>query len=109
MMELKILQTIGFEEKEAKIYLALLRLGSSPASKIANELGFDRTTVYYMMMRMLEKGFVSFLTTGNVKYFSALEPKQLNKLLKQREDLFLTIVPKLEKMQTKEEKELIVE
>ncbi len=108
-MELKTLKEIGLEEKEAKIYLELLKKGSSPASKVANELGLDRTSTYYILLRMMDKGFISALNKGNVKYFSAIDPKKILSLLKEKEKQFSTIIPNLESLSKLDKGELRVE
>jgi HTH-type transcriptional regulator, sugar sensing transcriptional regulator len=91
-----ILQDIGFEEKEATIYKTLLMLGSSSASKIAQEIGYDRTTTYYVLLRMLEKGFVSEIVEHNVKTFTAIKPSDILLLLEEKQQRFRDEIPKLE-------------
>jgi len=43
----------GFEHKESKIYLTLLKLGNIPASRIAKETGLDRRTTYDVLERLI--------------------------------------------------------
>jgi predicted transcriptional regulator len=104
-----ILNLIGLDGKQSEIYLKLLSFGSSPASKIATELGYDRTTTYYILMQMLEKGFVSQTIRGRVKHFTAVEPKQIQSLLKEREQMFSEVLPNLMKLTEGQDKGLSVE
>ncbi len=106
-MNEKILQEIGFEKNESKIYLLLLKLGPSPASKVGSELGLDRTTSYYTLIRMLEKGFVTQIIAKNTKTFGATAPKHLLALIEERKARFADIVPELHKLQTTTEPFLV--
>jgi sugar-specific transcriptional regulator TrmB len=108
-MEVNLLKKIGFEDKEANIYVRLLKSQDNSASSIAKDVGYDRTTTYYILLRMLEKGYVSQITKNNVKYFKATNPKQILGLLEEKQSLFKTILPKLEKLQEKHSESIIVE
>lgn len=108
-MDTNALQTIGFEEKEARIYLELLKLGTSPASKIASQLEEDRTTIYYGLIKMVEKGYVSETILSNVKNFTATPPAQIQALLEERTQLFKTQLPLLQKLMSEPTPELTVE
>ena len=56
------LSGIGFSPSEIKIYLHLLRTGSSYANKISSETKINRTNVYEALDRLISKGVVSFIT-----------------------------------------------
>jgi sugar-specific transcriptional regulator TrmB len=49
------LQNYGFSDKEAKVYLMALELGSSPASTIARQTGIKRVTVYSILKDLKNK------------------------------------------------------
>ena len=85
----------GFESKESKIYIALLKLGDVPASRIAKETGLDRRTTYDVLARSIDKGFVSYFLKNNVKYFSATSPKNLLEELKSKEEKLTKLLPDL--------------
>lgn len=90
------LKRIGIPFNEAKIYLALLKLGSSKAGKISKETQLNRTTTYDALKRLLDKGFVSYVVEANVKWFEAVPPKRLIEFLKEREDDLQKVIPKLD-------------
>lgn len=73
----KILENIGLTEKEAKIYLSTLELGSNPVSKIATKAKLNRVTTYDILEKLTKKGLISSFTRAKVKYFTALEPEKL--------------------------------
>ena len=72
-----LLEQLNFSEKEARIYLALLELGSAKAYDIAKKTRLNRTTVYDIFEILLQKGLISKYKKGASTFFNALEPKQL--------------------------------
>jgi len=73
----ELLEQLNFSEKEAKVYLALLELGSAKAHDIAKKTSLNRTTVYDIFDLLLQKGLISKYKKGASTFFNALEPKQL--------------------------------
>ncbi len=102
MMEISEMQTslesIGLSANEAAIYLALAKQGSSKAGKISKFTQLNRTTVYDVLKSLLDKGFVSYIVKGKVKYFEAVNPKQFKELLNQMHDEINKILPSLVKI-----------
>lgn len=71
----KILQNIGLTDKESKIYLAALELGTAPASHIAKKSGLNRVTTYDTIDRLLQKGFITKHKRKGMLHFSATDPE----------------------------------
>lgn len=71
------LEKIGFSQKEIKVYLASLQIGSQPASIIAHKAGLNRSTTYVVLGSLLKKGLVSQFIKADVRYFSAVNPDRL--------------------------------
>lgn len=80
-MLINILEQIGINEKEAKVYLACLRLGPSPVRRIAEETGVNRGTCYDLLRALMKKGLVSYYHQDKHKYFVAEDPKNLEELV----------------------------
>jgi len=78
------LQTYGFSDKEAKIYLVALELWSAPASTIARQTGIKRVTVYTILKDLKSKWIVNTLERKDITYFSVVSPKILLDLLEQK-------------------------
>ncbi len=89
------LQEIGMTEKEAEVYLALLRLGSSSASAIIQKTGLHRAVVYDLLERLIEKGLASYATVGRKKFFEAANPNRLIEILKEKEQKIQNVLPSL--------------
>ena len=71
-MDIKALENLGLSNVEAKVYLALLEVGSVVANKIAEQSGIHRRTVYDALETLIEKGLVSFVIEANKKYYYQL-------------------------------------
>src|SRR3989338_1272915 len=93
------LQKLGLEEQEVKTYLALLDLGESTATKLAERTGLGRVHMYQIVNRLIERGLASYIVKNNVKYFSASDPELLLKDLQQKEHDFQQILPELKARQ----------
>ena len=97
---------IGLTEGEAKVYLALIGLGSSKVGPIVKDSGVAYSNVYDVLQRLMEKGLVTFIIKEKTKYFQAANPSNLldyldkreDEILKQRETLKQAL-PEIEKLQ----------
>ncbi len=99
-METSIIKEIGLTEKEANIYLTLIKLGSSSASEIIRETGFHRAIIYDNLDRLLEKGLVSFINKGRKKFFEAVNPNRLLELEKEKQQKLKSIIKDLKELST---------
>lgn len=108
-MNIDLLKDIGLTDIEVKIYLVLLKEGSSLASEIAKKTGTHRRTIYDSIERLIEKGLVSYIKTNNRKYFEAVDPSRLSEILKEKEENIKSLIPELENLRliAKEKKETL--
>ena len=81
----KLLSTLGFSDKEIKIYLAALRLGMQPASVLAKHLKMNRVTAYVICKKLIEKGVANAVTRNNIQYFTVERPEALIKYAERQE------------------------
>ena len=105
LMETKILEEIGLEQEEAKIYLALLKLGPVSASDVSRETKIERTAVYRILEKLLDKGIANYFTENKVKRFNAVDPRKLLFQLEERYAEFEKMVPELERLSNWEKPE----
>lgn len=82
------LSKLGFSPSEIKVYLHLLRTGSSYANKISSETKINRTNVYEALYRLIAKGVISFITRNKVKWFEAKSPDSILSLVREKEEEF---------------------
>lgn len=72
-----ILKNIGLNESEAKVYIANLELGSSPAHILVKESGFSRPAAYQAIEALIKKGLISSVLKGKRSVYIAESPDRL--------------------------------
>lgn len=112
-MDISQLEKIGLKEKEARVYVALLKKGETLANGLAKETEILRSSIYDYLDILLEKGFASYVVKSGKKYFRAVDPRKILDNFeerKKREELALKeIVPKLTELQNVDKKGVSVE
>jgi len=71
------IEYLGFTEKEAKVYLALLSLGQASVYSIANRSGLKRPTTYVIIDDLIKKGAVSQVLRARKQQYKARSPEEL--------------------------------
>jgi len=84
-MESKQLTNFGLTDGEAKVYLALLKRGSSTVGPIVKESKIAYSNIYEVLERLVKKGLASFIKKEKTKYFQATEPYRLKEYLENKE------------------------
>lgn len=105
----KALSEIGLSEGEIKVYMALLKLGPSPASAIKEETRLHRTTIYDFVEKLLNKGLINYVVKNNTKHYKATHPEKLLDFVKEKEDHVKNVLPELIKLSEFQKEELKVE
>lgn len=95
---LEELKEYGFSEKEARVYLTVLELGSATANEIAEKTDLIRTTAYDILKLLREKGLVSTVNKNNVLTFEASDPSKLTEILEEKINRVNKIIPNLSKL-----------
>lgn len=112
-MDIAQLEKIGLKEKEAKIYITLLKEGPSLANYLAKKTNILRSSIYDYLDILLEKGFISYTIKSGKKYFQAINPNKVLESFKERRDIeekiFKQIVPELLKLENLSEKKTNVQ
>lgn len=97
-MEEKILLDVGLSGNEVKVYLALLKLGSSSVTEISKKSKVERTLVYGVLEKLIEKGLVSSVVKINIKYFEPADPEKILELIKEKEKSIVSVMPELKEI-----------
>ncbi len=71
------LQYLGYSEKESRVYLALLELGPSPVSIIAQFMRENRVTIYSVLKNLVKKGLILESQKNTIHIYSAINPEIL--------------------------------
>ena len=77
------LKKIGLNEKEIKVYLAVLKYGKTKPSDLAKITKLNRATVYNIAQSLVSRGIIAEDLSGKILYFSPLPPENLTKILDQ--------------------------
>jgi|SRR3989344_1004375 len=88
----EVLEKVGLSKNESKVYITLLKLGSSSAGIIAEKSRVYRTNVYEALNRLVEKSLVSYVFKGHQKFFQAEKPEKILDILREKEDSFKKIL-----------------
>jgi len=95
----EFLQEIGLSKNEAKIYQMLLEHGPSLVGEISLKTKVHRRNVYDSIEKLKEKGFASWTTKNNRKYFEAVNPKRVLDIFEEKKEKIRSIIPQLTKKQ----------
>lgn len=108
-LNLALLQSFDLDEKESLIYKTCLQHGYQTAAEVADNTGIKRPTVYVILDRMKEKGFIKEDASGSANQFGATSPRDVLKLLNHKKQTFQTqiaqweaYIPELEAIAKKE-------
>ncbi len=94
-----ILESLGIEPKEAKVYLSLLEQGEVTATILAKRTGLDRTLMYQLTNKLCEKGLAAYIIKNNVRYFKASSPETILEQFEQKRQNLQAIFPELKARQ----------
>lgn len=86
------LVNLGFSDKEASVYLALLELGPSTTTEISRRAKINRTTGYDILESLASDGLINILGETKIQKFVAENPDKVivfleNKIKKGEERL----------------------
>ena len=91
----QVLEKLGLSKNEIKVYLELNSQGSMKAGRIAKLTHMDRSSSYNALKLLLEKGLVSYVSIGKIKWFQAVSPNRLLEYVKEQEEDLKEIIPEL--------------
>jgi sugar-specific transcriptional regulator TrmB len=80
------LESAGLSDPEIQVYLALLSLGSQPASIVAKKAGLKRGHTYNVLALLIRRGIVQEFEKDSVRYFTCCRPAGLLSVLERRSE-----------------------
>jgi len=98
---IKIIESVGLRDKEAKVYLALLALGKGTATEIAKNAGLKRSIVYVILEDLIKRGLASQLPDKKINEYQPIDPSAI--LVQQKTSLqyFAEMLPLLQTLHNK--------
>lgn len=100
---ISLLKEYGLNENEIRIFLYLVGNKELTAYTIAKETKIHRSTCYDILERLVSKGFVSIINKEDKKYYCVNEISRVISQLKDKETILLSIMPKLQNLEQKQE------
>jgi len=89
----EILKNVGFKDKKARVYRALLELGMANAQEIAKKAEVERTSVYAILDSLEKEGLLSTTLKKKTEYFIPAAPNKLLELIKGKAELIEKYLP----------------
>jgi sugar-specific transcriptional regulator TrmB len=93
---------LGFNEKEARVYLAVMQLAKATAPQIAEFSKVNRATTYLYLRSLISRGLVSSYESVGRVFFVAENPERLIQLLdiraqeiSRQAEYFSTLLPEM--------------
>jgi HTH-type transcriptional regulator, sugar sensing transcriptional regulator len=93
----ELIEDIGLTEREAKTYLALIKLGKTTTGPLSRESSVPSSKIYFILSSLEDKGLANHIVQGKTKYFQGEEPKKILAIFKERERKVESLVKELEK------------
>ncbi|MDQ1283768.1 MAG: HTH-type transcriptional regulator, sugar sensing transcriptional regulator [Patescibacteria group bacterium] len=95
-MELfEALKHLGLNEKQAKVYVALLQMGSGSVPAISIKAGTKRPTTYLLLEELRMKGLVTLLPKKVKAIYTAQSPQRLLEEHEEKQEIIQQNLPEL--------------
>jgi sugar-specific transcriptional regulator TrmB len=78
------LKQLDLSDVEAKLYLTLLQTGPASVRDLAQTIDIKRTTAYFYIDQLVDKGLIMKLVKGSKKLVAANEPENLQHLVEEK-------------------------
>ena len=91
------LRKIGLTESEIKVYLALIRLGTSQKGGLIKESKIAPSKIYEIVDKLIDKGLCSTIVKNGVKHFMGAPPVRIRNYLYKKQEEILQEEKELEK------------
>jgi len=91
----KIFQRYGLTDKETKVYLAALSLGTCSITQLAKKAGLKRPTTYLIIDELLKKDLLITIPSGKITHYKAEAPETLIEKLEENKEKIEEMLPEL--------------
>ncbi len=81
---MSLLSGLGLSQAEARVYLTLLRTGTSSIRQVADKSGVNRGSVYDALKELTARGLVGFRIKGERRKYFAESPQKIKDLIAAR-------------------------
>jgi len=92
---IQTLEQLGIDDKQAKVYLAALELGSATVQELAEKSGIKRTSIYNFLEEMKQLGLLTEIEEGRHSLLIAEDPNVLLQRANQQVQNITKLLPNL--------------
>ena len=89
------LQTYGLTDKEARLYVAALRIGSATITELVRHTSLKRATAYLIIEELIKRGLMRRITLGKRVYYAPEHPRVLAAHLEEKRFALEKLLPAL--------------
>ncbi|MFW5746123.1 MAG: TrmB family transcriptional regulator [Nanoarchaeota archaeon] len=100
------LMDCGLSGKEVAVFIHLVENGRTTAYRIAKGTRLCKSTCYDVLDRLVEKGFVAQSAVGGRKLYSARDMREVLGMVKAKEALVASLIPKVDALTAQEDTSL---
>ena len=98
-MDIEVLRSTGLNEREAKLYLALLDLGSSTIGPLMEKTDIPSSKIYEILHRLEEKGLANHIIIKKQKKYQASDPEIILQQMELKQEKFKEYLKNLKEQQ----------
>lgn len=95
----ELLKEVGLTERESKVYLALLELGSTTTGPLSKKSLIPNSKIYAVLESLENKGLVSWITKVKTKYFQVSNPDKIVSIFEEKQRLIKSNIKQLKVIQ----------
>lgn len=95
----ELIQRLGFSEKEAAVYLALLRRGTTSAYSVAVVSGLKRPTAYVILDELVRRGAAVLVPRTKKRLYRAIPPENLVEKARERLEQVERALPEIKALE----------
>lgn len=94
-----VLQSVGLDAKESKLYVAGLQLGTAPASDYAKVTNINRITSYNLLEEMVHRGYFTVIRKARAKWYAPVAPEYVALEARKNAEALERVLPELRSLQ----------
>lgn len=106
-MNTEVLSKIGLTESEIKVYISLVKTGSTTVGPLVDESQVSRSKIYHILDRLHKKGLITSIIKGKTAYYNATSPQKIFEYINYKKNELENVekdtkklVPELESLQS---------
>lgn len=95
----KLMDIMGFSDKKARVYLALLGSGEAQVTYLARKCGLKRTTIYNILPELQEEGLIKTTKQNGRTLYYVDDTRDLERVIETKSKGLQELLPELKKVQ----------